>query len=321
MKKLLIIWFLCMPIFLLAQPAGYPKLQKFYEKGRYEKLLRKATKAARKKKYAAEPHFYRAMALYQISQSTDKSLTKDYPTAFDDAIKALAVVKSKDRTNTLLGSADTSFTNAVSRRLNSQIDALVAANRIREAKQQANMAIAIFNDTIVHYAALFPKTEAVQTVKVEPKKETSIAATEAEPLITKWPEVLPPRDEVVSVAKKFLGVKYSWTGETPKTGFDCSGFLLHVMRNFGYDFVHSATKMSNMGKEIPLTNAQKGDFIFFGEKSRDGGYNIRHVGMVISDKGQDLEVIHAVSRGVSTNRLSSGYWSRQVLFVRSLLEK
>lgn len=306
---------------VVAQPSGFPKLQKLYERGKYEKLIRKADRAARKNTRVGEPHFYKAMAYYKLAHSTDVAIKKEYPTAFQETVNALLVAKAKDRTNTLLGSADTTLVNAVSRELQAEIAAHVAANRLRDAKLQALTAIRLFADTTPYYTQLFPNAVVKAKNTPAPNTTSTPQGNSFQPNIThRFPEQLPNREEVIKIAKQQLGIKYTWTGENPKTGFDCSGFMLYVMRNFGYEFIHGATEMSKLGKEVPITEAQKGDWVFFGEKQPDGTPVIKHVGMLISDKGKTPEVIHSVTRGVTTAKLDAGYWARQILFVKTVLE-
>lgn len=316
MKKTLLL-LLLLPV--LAVGKSFEKLEKLYTQQRYEKLIRKSQKAARKYPRAALPHFYKAKAYFAVLQSPDRDLRQQYPDAAAECLKALFAVQAKDQTHTLLGSADTVFTEAVSRFLQENTAKCIATNNLPEAKRYAQMAIRLFADTVPQYAVLYPSAQPLASVQPTQAKQDSNAVSPNLPL---WivPNQTPNRQDVVQTAKKLVGVPYHWTGETPKMGFDCSGLLLYVMRNFGYDFIHGTKEMAQLGKEVPLQEAQKGDWVFFGERGADNSYHIRHVGMIISDKGQTPEVIHSVTRGVATNRLDAGYWSRQVLFVRSVLD-
>ena len=61
----------------------------------------------------------------------------------------------------------------------------------------------------------------------------------------------------------------------------------------------------NINTPEKLANAFKGDLVFFGHSG-----NITHVGLVISDKGAPLSMIHASSsKGIMlTNIETSSYW-------------
>lgn len=77
--------------------------------------------------------------------------------------------------------------------------------------------------------------------------------------------------EIVSYAKKFLGVPYVYGGATP-SGFDCSGFTMYVYEKFGISMPHGAQSQARLGKKVTtnknskssiLNNLKTGDLVFF----------------------------------------------------------
>ncbi len=105
--------------------------------------------------------------------------------------------------------------------------------------------------------------------------------------------------EVVSIAKKYLGVKYVWGGESPKTGFDCSGLTMYCYRQIGIDLSHSSRWQYEEGTHIAKSALQPGDLVFFGPSVS----GIHHVG-IYCGSGQ---YIHAPQTGdvVKISSLSS----------------
>ena len=115
---------------------------------------------------------------------------------------------------------------------------------------------------------------------------------------------------VVSVAKKYLGVRYVYGGATPRA-FDCSGFTMYVYRQFGYNFAHSASSQwnSGVGKKVYSKSALRaGDLVFFNDPRYNLGKSCSHVGIYIGN-GQ---FIHASSgsKKVVISSLSGAYYSR-----------
>jgi hypothetical protein len=54
----------------------------------------------------------------------------------------------------------------------------------------------------------------------------------------------------VKVAQRYAGTPYVWGGESGR-GFDCSGFIIRVMRDLGYrSLPHSAAEQFNYGTPI-----------------------------------------------------------------------
>jgi len=97
----------------------------------------------------------------------------------------------------------------------------------------------------------------------------------------------------VRVAQRYAGTPYVWGGESAR-GFDCSGFIIRVMRDLGYKTLpHSAAEQFNYGKPIARELMKPGDIVFFKNTYKAG---ISHVGIYL---GKD-RFIHAAGTGQGT---------------------
>lgn len=93
------------------------------------------------------------------------------------------------------------------------------------------------------------------------------------------------RKSVVNYGMQFVGGRYSFGGNDPHTGVDCSGFTRYVMQHSaGINLNRSAVYQSVQGKAIDASQMRLGDLIFYGN-----GRSINHVGMYIGN-GQ---IVHA----------------------------
>ncbi len=122
------------------------------------------------------------------------------------------------------------------------------------------------------------------------------------------------RQELINYSRGLIGCKYKTEGKS-KSGFDCSGFVIHVYREFKIPMAASANQQVKQGKEIPLKEAEAGDLIFFGSKN-----NMSHVGIITLNQTKKLMLIHSTSsRGViEEDILKSDYWLRRIQKVVSL---
>lgn len=112
---------------------------------------------------------------------------------------------------------------------------------------------------------------------------------------------------VVALAQQYLGVRYVYGGASPK-GFDCSGFTMYIMKQFGYNLPHTATGqwLSGQGTKVSYAEMMPGDLVFFCDPSRSLGKACSHAGIYVGN-GQ---FIHASSSksGVIYSDLTSGYY-------------
>jgi NlpC/P60 family len=111
--------------------------------------------------------------------------------------------------------------------------------------------------------------------------------------------------KAVSIAKRYLGVKYKWGGASPKTGFDCSGLTMYVYGKLGVKLLHYTGDQWREGYRIPKAQLRRGDLVFF-DMSKGG--DPQHEGMYVGNG----RFIHAPHTGdvVKISNLASGHYAQ-----------
>jgi cell wall-associated NlpC family hydrolase len=79
-------------------------------------------------------------------------------------------------------------------------------------------------------------------------------------------------ERVVGFAKHLIGVRYSWGGSSPRTGFDCSGFVRYVYGHFGISLAHSSFADYWRGRQVGRWAMKPGDLVFFDGEGHVGIY-------------------------------------------------
>jgi NlpC/P60 family len=105
---------------------------------------------------------------------------------------------------------------------------------------------------------------------------------------------------VVTYARHFLGIPYSWGGSSPRTGFDCSGLVRFVYGHFGIRLPHSSWGDLALGRRVSRRGLRPGDLVFF--------YGAGHVGIYVGH-GRFIDAPHSGARvRISTMGAYSGYY-------------
>lgn len=122
------------------------------------------------------------------------------------------------------------------------------------------------------------------------------------------------RNEIVSIAKSFIGMPYSWGGSSPNEGFDCSGLIAAVYQLIGLNLPHSSIKQYRLGTPVKKSKLLEGDLVFF---ATSRGRKVSHVGIYIGDN----KFIHAPGKNkqVRTDSLFNTYFIECYVGARSYI--
>ena len=74
-------------------------------------------------------------------------------------------------------------------------------------------------------------------------------------------------DAIAKTAYDMLGKPFTDGGYKPETGFDNSGLIYYALTSAGVECPRGLTAQKDMGKEVSLSELQKGDIVFI----KDGG--------------------------------------------------
>lgn len=123
---------------------------------------------------------------------------------------------------------------------------------------------------------------------------------------------LAPADQLLSAARSLLGRPYRAGGESPRAGFDCSGFTSYVYGKCGLGLPRNSREQFAEGREIAASELKRGDLVFFGSKK-----HISHVGIYAGDG----KFIHSGSESghVKVSDLADAYWQGRLVGCRRLL--
>lgn len=119
-------------------------------------------------------------------------------------------------------------------------------------------------------------------------------------------------EDILSTAKKQLGVRYLFGGTTTN-GFDCSGFIGFVFQQQGITLPRTANEQFRVGQSVQKSQLVKGDLVFF-ETYKPGP---SHSGIYIGN-GQFISATS--SRGIAISSVNDPYyWGPRFLGARRVL--
>lgn len=276
--------------FAKAQVPEFDKLEMLYAQNHYKMVYRNANRLLDIPDYdwSQVPRFYKAMSLFQLSQNDHWLI--NHPNALDDAANLFREIKKSSDGKKIFNAHmyEISF-------LKHDLIAWAEDLKRRGKKEE-------FEHLQKAMAGLF---EEIPDLEYPKNESTEFATTNKEAELDMYAK---ERLALVEYAKKFIGTPYVWAGNDA-TGFDCSGFTSYVMKNNKKELPRRAVDQYNASRQLKEKNVMMGDLVFF-----DNGSGISHVGMIVSEKGKPLVMIHASSsQGVVITEIEkSDYWLKRL---------
>ncbi|MCB5195278.1 NlpC/P60 family protein [Deefgea salmonis] len=124
-----------------------------------------------------------------------------------------------------------------------------------------------------------------------------------------------PAQDLLLSAMSLIGVKYTWGGNTPESGLDCSGFIRYVFQNsMNLTLPRTAFEMAQKGKTIDKSELKPGDLVFFNTLGR----TFSHVGIYLGDN----RFIHSprAGRSVEVANMGINYWTTRFTGARRIAD-
>ncbi|HEX4745973.1 MAG TPA: C40 family peptidase [Gaiellaceae bacterium] len=120
-------------------------------------------------------------------------------------------------------------------------------------------------------------------------------------------EPAPTRGErAVKAALGVVGTPYSWGGESPSTGFDCSGLVRWAYARVGIELPHNSYALYSEGRRVRASRMEPGDILFF--------EGLGHVGLYLGNG----RMVHSPETGrtVEVVRLAATNYGARLIAAR-----
>ena len=115
------------------------------------------------------------------------------------------------------------------------------------------------------------------------------------------------KDELINVAKRYLGAPYKFGGTSTKTGIDCSAYVNKVFKSFDVNLPRTARGIYKKGNHVSKSKLQKGDLVFFRTYAKFPS----HVGIYMGD-GTFIHASSAKKKVIITNFQGKYYQKRYI---------
>lgn len=110
-------------------------------------------------------------------------------------------------------------------------------------------------------------------------------------------------NDLAIYAMSLAETPYQYGGNSPETGFDCSGFVHHVFKkSLGLNLPRTSLEISRVGEPLKEDQLHPGDLVFFNTQKQP----FSHVGIYLGEN----RFVHAPKSGkaIAIASMRESYW-------------
>lgn len=111
-------------------------------------------------------------------------------------------------------------------------------------------------------------------------------------------------EDIVEYLKQYIGTPYTWGGNTPESGFDCSGLMVWGFKKFGIELPRVTYDQIGEGTPINMKGLRPGDLVFF-DTAKQAGPD--HVGIYMG--GGKMLHTPRPGKAVEIADITKGYYA------------
>jgi cell wall-associated NlpC family hydrolase len=165
----------------------------------------------------------------------------------------------------------------------------------------ATVATFAFSASLVYLSAAGPEPAFAATFELAAQPEGRERASSPPPTTG---------ERAAKIALRAIGVPYRWGGESPASGFDCSGLVRWAYGHVGIDLPHNSYALYSEGRMVSEARMEPGDVLFFSGLGHVGLYLGRGRMVHAPQTGRHVEVVglgqsHYGQRLVGARRVAS----------------
>ena len=297
MIKHLVVFLLLIPMTMIGQDKKVDKIEMFYDQGNYKIVLRKINRLYKKEEYKNNPSLrcFEALSKFQIDRMNEEGSAQSV-LIYEDFLRLDSTFYYQ-----------TVYSNYIFDLKQGLLDEIILLKE--QGKEQKAK---VKHET---FKRLFENVVSFESITSVPKPIEDSNSDASDSSENVKPSSI--RKKIIKEAEKHMGTKYVYGGTTPK-GFDCSGYTSYVFHKNNIVLPRTAKAQAAKYEKIKKSKAKPGDLVFFGSSKS----NISHVGIVVSNPGEPLTMIHASSsKGIMVSEIeSNSYWSPRFQFVVKVIE-
>jgi cell wall-associated NlpC family hydrolase len=117
-------------------------------------------------------------------------------------------------------------------------------------------------------------------------------------------------ERALGLALDVVGTPYRWGGESPATGFDCSGLVRWAYGRVGVELPHNSYALYSEGRRVREARMEPGDILFF--------EGLGHVGLYVGNG----RMVHSpeTGRNVEVIRLATTNYGARLVGARRVVQ-